>query len=215
MDKILFWISVSANIVLFSLLVSHECDVLSKSKECNQLFCNKLRINNYKCSIAMLFLCLIFIATIGLGDLKYEQLNNYISFASTVSSMILSVLAIIMTINVEAKNENAKASIDFSLEKMQGIAREIKGYSENINQVHNDLKMSFDEIKNLVNATDAINDNTMQVKENIKEIKLTISELRDMTSFVKEIVEQNSGKGISTENLDKNVSESAEFNIPK
>lgn len=215
MDKVTFWISISANVVLFSLLISHECKLLSRDNECNQFYCNRLRLTIYKCGMAMLCLCLIFIATLTLGDIKYKQLNNYISFASTMSSTILSVLAIIMTINAEAKNENAKASVDISLNKMQEIAKDIKGYSDCIRQVRDDLNDSVSKIKELTKTTNTITDNTIQLKENVKEIKLTIDELKNMTSLVKEILERNDNNTIELINDDKESTNSQEFKIPE
>lgn len=215
MDKVLFWISISVNIVLFSLLISHECNIISKDKECNQFYCNRLRLTIYKCGMAMLFLCLVFIATLTLGDIKYEQLNNYISFASTMSSTILSVLAIIMTINAEAKNENAKASVDISLSKMQEIAKDIKEYSDCIRQVRDDLNDFVSKIKELTETTNTITDNTIQLKENVKGIKLTIDELKNMTSLVKEILERNDNNTIESINDDKESTNSQGFKIPE
>ena len=165
--------------------------------------------------MSMLGLCLIFIATLTLGDIKYVQLNNYISFASTMSSTILSVLAIIMTINAEAKNENAKASVDISLNKMQEIAKTIREYSDSIKQVRDDLNDSVSKIKELTTTTSKITDNTNQLKENVKDIKQTIDELKVITSLVKEILERNDNNTIESINDDKESRNPQEFKVPE
>lgn len=152
MNEICMWIAICTLIVLFALLIQHEMLRCTKD-ECHKSYCDKLRINNYKCALAMLFLCLIFLATLAFGKYEYRELNNYISFASTVSSMILSVLAIIMTINSDAKNENVKASIETALQTIRGASEKLKKYNKELSDTKETMRTSVENIKDISNNT--------------------------------------------------------------
>lgn len=51
---------------------------------------------------------------------------NYFSFAGMLSSIILSVIAIFMTINSENESKEAKIQLDKSIEKMENTAQKIE-----------------------------------------------------------------------------------------
>lgn len=70
-------------------------------------------------SIAVVLLLTLTFATDG-------NAVNYFSFAGMLSSIILSVVAIFMTINSENESKEAKIQLDKSVEKMEATAQKIE-----------------------------------------------------------------------------------------
>lgn len=63
----------------------------------------------------------------------------YFSFAGTVTSIILSVIAIIMTIESERKSDNAKAQLDVAVQAMKEMNEELTDKVEHIKQYSDEL----------------------------------------------------------------------------
>ena len=59
-----------------------------------------------------------------------ENAVNYFSFAGTLSSIILSVVAIFMTINSENESKDAKIQLDISVSKLENTSKEITHLAE-------------------------------------------------------------------------------------
>lgn len=91
-----------------------QCDM--KSKDCNEKYCTKLRDHDYKYCIAGLIFVIVFISTLTMGQDK--DISQSISFASTISSIILSILAIIMTLLAESKSDNVQYRMDQFISKI-------------------------------------------------------------------------------------------------
>ena len=71
---------------------------------------------------------------------------NYFSFASTIASIILSVLAIMMTIFSDAKNENTKALINKSVQSLESTAKDIQSYTNSFKEKSEAQKETFERI---------------------------------------------------------------------
>lgn len=91
-----------------------RCD--AKSNNCNEKYCTKLKEHDYKYCIAGLIFVIVFISTLTMGQDK--DINQSISFASTISSIILSILAIIMTLLAESKSDNVQYRMDQFISKI-------------------------------------------------------------------------------------------------
>ena len=71
---------------------------------------------------------------------------DYFSFASTIASIILSVLAIMMTIFSDAKNETSKALINKSIQSLENTSKEVKFYTDGFNKKSDEQKDTFERI---------------------------------------------------------------------
>lgn len=87
-----------------------------------------------------------------------DEATDRISFAGTLSSIILSVLAIIMTLLSEAKNERTKNSIDEALANLRKTESDMQERSQQqINQLKEidvELKGRFLEISKRLDKID-------------------------------------------------------------
>ena len=79
-----------------------------------------------------------------------SEANNRFSFASTLVSIVLSVVAIIMTIVSEYKNERSKNSIDIAIYTLETVSSELRQQAkkqiEELHLLNNELKSRFIEI---------------------------------------------------------------------
>lgn len=78
-------------------------------------------------SMVLIFILTISFATDG-------NAFQYFSFTSTLTSIVLSVIAIIMTIVSEQKSDNVKTAIDESVKELQNASKEITLFTEQINE---------------------------------------------------------------------------------
>lgn len=107
----------------------------------------------------------------------------YFAFAGTVTSIILSVIAIIMTIDSERKSDVAKAQLDGALKTMGEINEDltrkiaqIKLYSDEIEQ---QLKEQKDSFRAIEQQTKISAENTYEIKSYMeKTIAGPISEIK-------------------------------------
>jgi len=83
----------------------------------------------------------------------------WVSFASTITSIILSVLAIIMSITGEGKTEHIK-------EQLEATAKDIKKSQENVNEINKSIKENLGqlnlEVKRLSDKVDEVPNKTAQ-----------------------------------------------------
>lgn len=88
----------------------------------------------YRRDIIYISIMLIFITIIALTKALYSNENfaSQLSFAGMVSSIILSVLAIIVTLFGETKNQVAKDILTQSANTIEKTTEQLKAYTENI-----------------------------------------------------------------------------------
>ena len=72
---------------------------------------------------------------------------NYFSFAGTLSSIILSVVAIFMTINSENESKDAKSQLDRSIIQMEKVVEDIKRLSTEWKLTAEDVQKQLDDVK--------------------------------------------------------------------
>lgn len=132
----------------------------------NMWDCNKHCENNNKnkCyalakrDLFLLIGIIIFLLTLTFGDNAIAF--SHFSFAGTITSIVLSVLAIFMTIQSEAKNENVKAEINTAVHSLNEVNNQFKENIENalnkLNNVDSNLDIKLNEINSKL---DSINKN--------------------------------------------------------
>lgn len=74
---------------------------------------------------------------------------NYFSFAGMLSSIILSVVAIFMTINSENESKEAKIQLDKSVAKMEDTAQKLEEAAKEWKESNGSLLNKFDEQKDV------------------------------------------------------------------
>ena len=80
-----------------------------------------------------------------------ENAVNYFSFAGTLSSIILSVVAIFMTINSENESKDAKTQLDRSIVKMEESTNAVKKASDDWEETVIDLQERLDTVRDEIN----------------------------------------------------------------
>lgn len=111
-----------------------------------------------------------------------KEFVEQVSFAGTISSIILSVIAIIMTIAGETKADNAKDRLINTTFTLQTVAN---GMKENADKV-TEIGKILDEIKVIQCKLEEVNDGVDEIKN----------------AQIRNILEKNSSKKIDTQETD-------------
>lgn len=105
-------------------------------KECD----NKIKIMKTKlhCTYLLIIATLICVWVFASTHVNAEFVNQ-VSFASTITSIILSVLAIIMSITGEGKTEHLK-------DQLEASAKEIKESQKIVNEINETIQESLNKV---------------------------------------------------------------------
>lgn len=137
MNEILGFVFLCALVILFALFISRNCNCSIKQNECDMTYCESLKQHDLKCCILIMFICIVFICTLAFGN--YKPVIEYISFAGTITSIILSVLAIMMTLLSEASSNDAKVKMDNHLNLVQDLSDKADTQIKKIEELANVL----------------------------------------------------------------------------
>ena len=99
-----------------------------------------------------MFICIVFICTLAFGN--YKPILEYISFAGTITSIILSVLAIMMTLLAEAGSNDAKIKMDNHLDLVQKLSDKTDGQISRIEQLIKELSDKEADGKKIIEKQD-------------------------------------------------------------
>lgn len=102
---------------------------------------------------------IIFLVTITMGS--SDESNKLFSFASTLTSIVLSLVAIIMTIYSEYKNERAASSLSLAINTIESASdnlrnqtdrqiQELKDLNEQLKNEFYKINIKLDEINNRI-----------------------------------------------------------------
>lgn len=89
----------------------------------------------------------IVIWSLATGDANTEEFSAWISFASTIASIILSVIAIILSITGEGKTDVMREKIEVAVRKLEGTAHNIEDANRKSIDNIEELKKEMDELK--------------------------------------------------------------------
>ena len=137
MNEILGFVFLCALVILFALFIPRNCKCSIKQIECEMTYCESLKQHDLKCCILIMFICIVFICTLAFGN--YKPVIEYISFAGTITSIILSVLAIMMTLLSEASSNDAKVKMDNHLNLVQDLSDKADSQIKKIEELANVL----------------------------------------------------------------------------
>lgn len=138
-----------------------ECPCKDYNEYEIKLKCAKAKLHSRYIACISIGILVWLVAT---GEANTEEFSSWISFASTVASIILSVIAIIMSITGENKTNTMR-------DKMEEASRKIEKASEAIEK-----------------ANDANKENIEELKENINLLEKKIEELKGVNTKVLEQV---------------------------
>lgn len=152
MNDILGFVFMCALVILFALLIQKNCSHNEKQAECEMIYCERLKQHDLKCCILIMFICIVFICTLAFGN--YKPILEYISFAGTITSIILSVLAIMMTLLAEAGSNDAKVKMDNHLDLVQKLSDKTDGQISRIERLIKELSDKEADNKKLIEKQD-------------------------------------------------------------
>lgn len=173
----------------------------TKGKDCNDKYCTKLKEHDYKYCIAGLIFVIIFISTMTMGQDK--DINQSISFASTISSIILSILAIIMTLLAESKSDNVQFRMDQFLSKINEYnqsnnrqLRRIEGIVKKFESIEDSLNRIIDKEDQIIKKQTEMQDQFESYKDKTKDINISERQNEnhqewDKVSYVKQDSDNN------------------------
>ena len=118
---------------------------------------------------------LIFILVLALcGD---QSAFEYFSFTSTITSTVLSVIAIIMTIINEQKSDRVRAAIEESVEELKAAGEQVKEYGKQIKTQRKTLDGLVAKMDENLKRTKELLNQTTELKQEFREISRDKEEL--------------------------------------
>lgn len=169
---ICFFIFIISSVVV-SIILKIKSFILNSSScikvtKCSDNNCGCLSKRDFIYNVIILLMLLVFVSTFVLGD--NDTILAYISFASTITSIILSILAIFMTVLSEYKNENTKNKIDIATIKIESSKNELTKLQEN-------LSKNLSSYKDLLEKLDIVLIEIKNIEEETKNLKTVIENI--------------------------------------
>ncbi len=132
---------------------NRNCPCEEQSEYELKLKCMKTRIHSiYIASIAFGLV----VWALASGQANNEEFSSWISFASTVTSIILSVIAIFMSISGENKTDLMRDKMEEASKKIEKTAKDIAIANQESVKNITDLKVEMDDLKDILkNLPDA------------------------------------------------------------
>lgn len=104
-------------------MVSWKCNYKKKKNE-QPCSCERLVTRDFVYITIIAILVIIFILAMTIGDTR--EANNRFSFASTITSIVLSVIAIIMSLFAEYKNDRAFLAVDEARKNLEHEGKKLE-----------------------------------------------------------------------------------------
>lgn len=137
------------------------------------------KIHMYYISGLCIFIILELVTYICVNNDNATDIVSYISFASTLSSLFLSVVAIIYAIVSNNKGEAQYQKIDRATDRISASVDRFSSLSENLSGNINSILAKLDEIKVISNETKNAITNNSQPNPTIPSGKINVKELFD------------------------------------
>lgn len=176
-------------IIILALFIPRECNSASEDGECNRRPCNRLLKRDFIYCVAILILCIIFVATFVMGDCK--NIYDYLSFASTVTSIILSVLAITMTLLAESKNDATKGQIEHYVNKVEVFSKDTDEQIKKIDNIYKQMQERFDTYKTIVDQQNNLLIKQEQLKKDLDKIIKRTEDILEQTQKINKSLSEN------------------------
>lgn len=121
---------------LLEIETNKECPCSSYDEFEIKIKCVKTKLHSTYLLIIAVMVCIWLFSVLAHGDTDFV---DQISFASTITSIILSVLAIIMSITGEEKTEHIK-------DQLEVTAKDIKKSQETVTNINETIKNSLEKV---------------------------------------------------------------------
>lgn len=185
-----FWTSPSFN--LLSILVAIVAIVFIGLKYGTSLKDKRLHLG-YICGICI-FLIVELATYICIQSDHSVEIVSYISFASTLSSLILSVVAIIYAIVSNNKGEVQYGKIDTASSKITDSVSEFSKKSEELTQGLSDVLTKLDEVKNI----------SIETRDNVSQMnRAGLNNPKDSQSDIKQSLSSDQVDNTTTDEVEK------------
>lgn len=185
-----FWTSPSFN--LLSILVAIVAIVFIGLKYGTSLKDKRLHLG-YICGICI-FLIVELATYICIQSDHSLEIVSYISFASTLSSLILSVVAIIYAIVSNNKGEVQYGKIDTASSKITDSVSEFSKKSEELTQGLSDVLTKLDEVKNI----------SIETRDNVSQMnRAGLNNPKDSQSDIKQSLSSDQVDNTITDEVEK------------
>ena len=136
------------------------------AKGCTYPQCNELTKKDLRHVVIFFSTILIFIAVfLFTGD---QSAMDYFSFASTITSIVLSVVAIIMTISSESKSEGVKHQIDKSVQELKDAAKTMQEYASGVDEQKKVFQEILENSKEILTVTHSMDTNIKNIDSQSK-----------------------------------------------
>lgn len=185
-----FWTSPTFN--LLSILVAIVAIVFIGLKYGTSLKDKRLHLG-YICGICI-FLIVELATYICIQSDHSVEIVSYISFASTLSSLILSVVAIIYAIVSNNKGEVQYGKIDTASSKISDSVSEFSKKSEELTQGLSDVLAKLDEVKNI----------SIETRDNVSQMnRAGLNNPKDSQSDIKQSLSSDQVDNTITDEVEK------------
>ena len=185
-----FWTSPTFN--LLSILVAIVAIVFIGLKYGTSLKDRRLHLG-YICGICI-FLIVELATYICIQSDHSVEIVSYISFASTLSSLILSVVAIIYAIVSNNKGEVQYGKIDTASSKISDSVSEFSKKSEELTQGLSDVLAKLDEVKNI----------SIETRDNVSQMnRAGLNNPKDSQSDIKQSLSSDQVDNTITDEVEK------------
>ena len=125
----------------------------------------------YICIIFIFIIIFLMTITMGCSSLS----NQLFSFAATLVSIVLSILAIIMTIYSEYKNERAANSLSLAINTIETVSRNLREQTDaqinELKDLNKEIRKEFNKINDKLDSMDC-------------KIKIFVGNLKDTSSWI-------------------------------
>lgn len=116
--------------------------------------CHTIIKHDFWCVIIIFSLIIIGLLTAFFAD--NANIFNYFSFASTITSISLSVIAIIMTLLAEAKNDETKTKMSNFVDKIEKISSDTKLQAQRIENIFRKMEEMYPIYEKIAEQQEAI-----------------------------------------------------------
>ena len=148
---------------------SKELICKKEGETCDEVYCYKLKEHDFKYGIGILLLLMIFICTLTLGN--NNTVMDYISFAGTVSSLILSILAIMMTLLSESKVEETKTRLANLVDMIGRASTDINKQVNKNMMIQKSLEERFPVYQKILEKQDLLIEKIKSIEEHTQNIE--------------------------------------------
>lgn len=165
-------VCVAVIIILFAYFAKRGCDKNNSEGKCEVRPCTRLLKRDFKYSVSILLGLIVLLITSKFGN--NIQLQNYISFGSTLSSIILSVLAIFMTMLSESKSDATKTRLENLTSLIETASSSTRNQVKKITKIYKSMEERYETYEKilekqdeLISKLEALDERTKNIEEGI------------------------------------------------